>query len=68
MLFVIVMEALNGLISLAHNEGFLSRLWHPAMSRALLYADDLVVFLSPSQNDLELLKNLLQGHLVFTLI
>ncbi|WVZ83247.1 hypothetical protein U9M48_030415 [Paspalum notatum var. saurae] len=60
MLFVIVMEALNGLISLAHNEGFLSRIWHPAMSRALLYADDLVVFLSPSQNDLELLKNLLQ--------
>ncbi|WVZ78989.1 LOW QUALITY PROTEIN: hypothetical protein U9M48_026623, partial [Paspalum notatum var. saurae] len=60
MLFVIVMEALNGLIGLADREGFLSRFRLPSICRALLYADDLVIFLVPSRSDLSLLKSLLE--------
>lgn len=50
MLFVLMMEVLNGLIRRADKNGFLTLL--PARvsgCRASLYADDLVVFLSPER-------------------
>ncbi|WVZ95337.1 hypothetical protein U9M48_041118 [Paspalum notatum var. saurae] len=60
MLFVIVMEALNGLICLADNFGYLSRLrCTTQICRALLYADDLVIFVAPVRDDLLALKCLL---------
>ncbi|WVZ94534.1 hypothetical protein U9M48_040415, partial [Paspalum notatum var. saurae] len=62
MLFVVVMEALNGLIKLADLEGFLSNIRQPSVRRrALLYADDLVIFVMPSRSDLRLLKCLLEA-------
>ncbi|WVZ66620.1 hypothetical protein U9M48_015811 [Paspalum notatum var. saurae] len=60
MLFVVVMEALNGLIKLADQGSFLSCIRHPAVRcRALLYADDLVIFVKPCVGDLRLLMSLL---------
>ncbi|WVZ79919.1 LOW QUALITY PROTEIN: hypothetical protein U9M48_027442 [Paspalum notatum var. saurae] len=60
MLFVVIMEALNGLIKLAYRGGFLASFRHPAVRcRALLYAEDLVIFVTPLQRDLRLLKRLL---------
>lgn len=56
MLFVIVMEALNSLIREADRRGALALLPGNAIGhRASLYADDLVVLLSPTAEDLECL-------------
>lgn len=53
MLFVLAMEALNSLISLAEREGLLVPLGNSGMhERPYLYADDVVLFLSPLQQDL----------------
>ncbi|WVZ71862.1 hypothetical protein U9M48_020394 [Paspalum notatum var. saurae] len=60
MLFVITVEALNGLITMADLNGFLTRLRCPTpICRALLYVDDLVVFVAPIRRDLLVLKCLL---------
>ena len=49
LLFVIVMEGLNALLKLADNKGLL-RFLHPKIKeRTFMYADDVVVFLSPVQ-------------------
>jgi hypothetical protein len=53
MLFVITMEVLNSLIKEADRRAALSPLPGTAIAhRALLYADDLVVLLAPTQDDL----------------
>jgi hypothetical protein len=53
MLFVLVMEVLNSLIKEANRQGALSPLpGQVVVHRASLYADDLVVLLSPRNNDL----------------
>jgi len=65
MLFVLVMEVLNGLIRFADQNGYLSHLPSKAAGcRASLYADDLVVFLAPVQGDVDVMKEMLRifGH------
>jgi hypothetical protein len=48
MLFVVIMEVLNNMISVEDRHGVLLPLPSATMrNRASLYADDLVVFLSP---------------------
>ena len=57
MLFVLVMEVLNGLIGYADQNGFLSPLpIRASRCRASLYADDLVVFLTPVHEDIAVMK------------
>jgi hypothetical protein len=61
MLFVLVMEVINGLIRHADESGFLTLL--PARAsccRASLYADDVVVFLAPVQGDIVVLREILR--------
>ncbi|WVZ90672.1 hypothetical protein U9M48_036954 [Paspalum notatum var. saurae] len=53
-------QALNGLIRLADSENFFSKLKAPAVSRALLYADDIVLFVAPTLQDLLVLRSLLE--------
>jgi len=61
MLFVLVMEVLNGLICYADLNGFLSPLpIRAAGCRASLYADDLVVFLTPVEWDVAVMKEILR--------
>ena len=59
LLFVIVMETLNALIKLADNLGFLRSLHCKMKERVFLYADDVVVFLAANQQDLTMLKTIL---------
>jgi hypothetical protein len=49
LLFVIVMEGLNALLKLADNKGLLWVLHPKIKERTFMYADDVVVFLSPVQ-------------------
>ena len=61
MLFVIVMEVLNSLIIEADRRRIFSRLSGMVIQhRASLYADDLVVFLSPTAHDLGCLRAILE--------
>lgn len=61
MLFVLVMEALNGLIGRADLEGVLNPLPpRAAACRASLYADDLVVFLAPVRGDVLAMREILR--------
>lgn len=61
MLFVITMEALNSLIIRADRHRTLTPLPGPAAcTRASLYADDLVVIIKPTQQDLHCLNSILQ--------
>ena len=56
MLFVLVMEVLNSLIKKANRRAALSPLPDQVVvHRASLYADDLVVLLSPRTDDLQCL-------------
>ena len=60
MLFVIVMEALNSLLREADRQRILAPLpGNSIMHRASLYADDLVVLVSPSAEDLTTLQHIL---------
>lgn len=52
MLFVLVMEALNAMIRVADMDGLLAPLSDRVKNRVYLYADDVVLFLSPSQQEL----------------
>jgi hypothetical protein len=53
MLFVLVMEALNAALRCADTEGFFVSLQHSRVQeRAYFYADDMVMFLTPSPQDL----------------
>lgn len=60
MLFVLVMECFSAMIKMAENRGLLQPL-RPATikERASLYADDVVVFLSPVAQDLILIREIL---------
>lgn len=57
MLFVVVMEAVNSMISIVDRHGVLLHL--PTTIRASLYADDLIVFLSPTETDLRCIRAIL---------
>lgn len=60
-LFVLVMEALNSTVKLADNEGLLNSLGPDRIKeRIFLYADDVVLFLSPSQKDLVITNTIFQ--------
>jgi hypothetical protein len=60
MLFVLVMEVVNAMISAADARGVLQPLPTPRIrSRASLYADDLVIFLSPVASDLRCIREIL---------
>ena len=49
LIFVLVMEALNALFKLADERGLLFGLDQSVTERVLLYADDVILFLSPQQ-------------------
>jgi hypothetical protein len=60
MLFVVVMEVLNSMISAADSHGVLQPLLSTLIrNRTSLYADDLVVFLSPTAGDLRCIRAIL---------
>jgi len=59
LLFVIVMEILNALLRLADIRGLLRALHPKVRERTFLYADDVVVFLSPEEHDLLLTRVIL---------
>ena len=60
LLFVLVMEALNALFALADSRHLLRSLHPKIMDRAFLYADDVVIFLTPDQQDLTLTRGILE--------
>jgi hypothetical protein len=61
-LFVIAIEALNSLFQLADSWGVLISLRAPAIRyRLSLYADDLVIFVTPSEQDLYCVRAMLQA-------
>ena len=60
LLFVIVMEVLNALLRLADERGLLCALHPKIKERTFLYADDVVVFLSPVEQDLVLTRVILE--------
>jgi len=60
MLFIVVMEVLNNMISAADGHGVLSPLPSSRIrNRASLFADDLIVFLSPTTGDLRCIRAIL---------
>lgn len=61
LLFVLVMEALNAMVRLADREGLLQPLGSDRLKeRVYLYADDVVMFLAPTQQDLVAANTILQ--------
>jgi hypothetical protein len=61
MIFLLAMEPLHMLFQYAHNTGMLSYLHaNCATFRMSLYADDAVVFINPTANDLLATKHILQ--------
>lgn len=61
LLFVIVMDVLNALISEADRRGELTPLpGNTIKHRASIYADDLVIFLAPTANDFLCIRQLLE--------
>lgn len=62
MLFVLVMDALNAFFWQAEIKGIFRPLGHqPIKSRVSMYVDDLVLFLSPIQQDLVVVKAILDA-------
>ncbi len=60
MLFILVMDVLNAMLCKASNSGsFLPLNDRAIRHRASLYADDLVLFLSPVRQDLEFIQGIL---------
>ena len=56
MLFVIAMDFLNHFFKWIEEQGFLSPMPGLSSFRLSLYADDLVLFVTPEQRDLEVIK------------
>jgi hypothetical protein len=53
LLFVLTVEALNTMFSLADMLGLLTSLWSPSIHHTvLLYVDDLVIFVAPVEHDI----------------
>jgi hypothetical protein len=60
MLFILVMDVLNSLVLHAHDLGLLQPLLrHGRRQRISLYADDVVLFLQPSREELIVFKEIL---------
>jgi hypothetical protein len=60
MLFVLVMEVINHIVCWLDSEGLLAQLGSAAVQqRASLYADDLIFFVVPNENDLLVLRSIL---------
>lgn len=59
MLFVMIMEVLNGLIRVEATMGYTSSLDRCVAHWASFYADDLVLFVAPSRGDILVLKEIL---------
>jgi hypothetical protein len=59
MLFVIIMEVLNALITEADHHGVFSPIPEKIKDRAAIYADDLVIFLSPDVQDFTNIRRIL---------
>jgi hypothetical protein len=61
MLFVLVMEVINHTVCWLDDEGLLAQLGVAGtVQRVSLYADDLVLFVAPNDQDLRVLKSTLQ--------
>jgi hypothetical protein len=61
MLFVLVMEVINHTVRWLDDEGLLAQLGATGtVQRVSLYADDLVLFVEPNDQDLRVLKSTLQ--------
>jgi hypothetical protein len=61
-LFVLTMEALNALFKEPDARGLLSPLCVPAIRhRVSLYADDLVIFVLPTESDIAMLQAILEA-------
>jgi hypothetical protein len=61
MLFVLVMEVINHMVCWLDTEGLLGQLGTAGtVQRVSLYADDMVLFVSPSDRDLRVLKTTLE--------
>ena len=56
----IVMEALNAMFGVADNMGLLFGFDDKVKERAFLYADDVVIFLSPRKQDLVIARSILE--------
>jgi len=54
------MEVLNALLRLADEKGLLRALHPKVKERAFLYADDVIIFLSPVEQDLVLTRVMLE--------
>lgn len=67
MLFILVMDVLNSLISFASREHLLQPIvYQQAQHRISFYADDVVLFLQPLRPDLLLITQLLDSRPIFT--
>lgn len=61
MLFILVMEVINCMIRWLHDQGLLAQLGAVAgVQRVSLYADGVVLFVAPNEQDLQVLKLTLQ--------
>jgi hypothetical protein len=60
LLFVLVMEALNALITAAERHGLLQELCPQVLNRTSLYADDVVVFVAPEEQQLVAIRDALE--------
>jgi len=59
LLFVLVMEVLNALLKLADDKGLLITLHPKVKERAFVYANEVVIFSSPEQQDLTAIRAIL---------
>lgn len=60
LIFVLVMEVLNALFRAADTRGLLQQLDPKVADRIFLYADDVVLFTTPSQQDMAIVKGILE--------
>jgi hypothetical protein len=59
MLFLLMMEALNAMIRKADQCSLFQQLWANAIPyHASLYTDDLIMFVSPTTADIQLIKDI----------
>jgi hypothetical protein len=61
MLFVLVMEVINHIVRWLDSEGLLAQLGSAVVQQRVgLYTDDLILFVMPNENDLPVLRSILQ--------